>query len=392
MGRILYFLIALASYNISYADDISHLGWPQIFAKLYFQLNEKPKNYFILVSRVPSIAVDFRTNEGLHNSINSFSFQKDFHPGHEIIGWKCKIGGRPFESMVGLSGESDDQHKKLLDKGWGLTSLLATFKDGFLQNPNELENRFRYFIEENEKAAAAGNPKRIFLMATVFEITENDCERIVNETFEFVNHPNNPVQKFSMILSPARYEGAGCGSFAAHFMERIENIKTLIPHLRRQFSLPYYLFGTGTSLPEGVEIPGNITRVASPRPISKIQLISSSWTAVTSPNVDVEILDPELLVFWQKLFFDAYFDQNSKAKEKKLFNKNRSIARGVWENSEDIYNQGQKNFTYMAIDKDYDSHTQNVYSHHAQFIKDSVLTYFTFSNFPGIILEKNNFY
>lgn len=388
MGRFLYFLIIIISFNVTYADDISNLGWPKTLSKLYFQLNEKPKNYFVLVSRVPSIAVDFRTNEGLHNSINSFSFQKNFHPGHEMIGWKCKIGNMPYESMVGLSGESDDQHKILLDNGWGLTSLLATFKDGFLQDPNELEARFRYFIEENEKAAAEGSSKRIFLIATVLEITETDCESIVNETFEFMNHPNSPVQNFSMILSPERYEGAGCGSFAAHFMEKIESIKNLIPLFRRQFSLPYYLFGTGTALPEGVEIPDTIKNLASKKPVSKLRLISSSWTSAASKSVSVEILDPELLVFWQKLFFDTYFDQNNWTKEKKSFNKNKAIARGVWETSEDIYNQGQKNHTYVAIDKNYDERTQSIHSHQVKFIKDLDLTYFTFSTFPGIILER----
>ena len=121
MWRFLYFFIVLASFCTTHADDLSNLGWPQTLSKLYFQLNEKPKNYFVLISRVPSIVVDFRTTEGLHNSINSFSFQKNFHPGHEMVGWKCKVGNQPFESMMGLSGESSDQHQALLDGGWGLT-------------------------------------------------------------------------------------------------------------------------------------------------------------------------------------------------------------------------------------------------------------------------------
>lgn len=388
MGRLLYFLIIIASFNVTYADDISNLGWPKTLSKLYFQLNEKPKNYFLVVSRIPTIAVDFRTNEGLHNSINSFSFQKNFHPGHEMIGWKCKIGDHPYESMIGLSGESDDQHQALLDTGWGLSSLLATFKDGFLQDPNELEARFRYFVEENEKALQSGSSKRIFLIATVLEITETDCENIVNETFEFINHPNNPIQNFSMALTPNLYEGAGCGSFAAHFMERIESLKTLVPLFRRQFNLPNYLFGTGSALPEDVEIPEKIRNLALKKPVSKIKLISSSWTSAASPNINVEILDPELVVFWQKLFFEAYFDQNNWTKEKKSFNKNSGLARGVWESSEDIYNLGQRNFRYVAIDKNYDEHTRDLHSHQTQFIKDSTLTYFTFSNFPGIILER----
>tara|TARA_B110001454_G_C12723272_1_gene436187 strand:+ start:25109 stop:26278 length:1170 start_codon:yes stop_codon:yes gene_type:complete len=388
MRRFLYFFIIIASFCTTHADDFSNLGWPQTLSKLYFQLNEKPKNYFILVSRVPSIVVDFRTPEGLRNSINSFSFQKNFHPGHEMIGWKCKIGDQPFESMMGLSGESTDQHQVLLDGGWGLGSLLATFKDGFIQAPGELENRFKYFVEENEKAAAAGDSKRIFLMATVIEITETDCENIVNETFEFFNHPNNPAENFSMILSPEKYEGAGCGSFAAHFLQRVDSVKSLVPLFRRQYDLPNYLFGTGTALPEGVEIPEKITRVALPKPVSKIKLIASSWTSAASPNVTVEILDPELIVFWQKLFFDAYFDQKNWTKQKKSFNKNKSIARGVWESYEGVYHSGTKQYKYIAIDKNYDERTKSISTLHSKFIEGANLSYFTFSNFPGIILER----
>lgn len=387
MSRFLYFFTILTHFHFAIADDYSNLGWPQTLTKLYYQLNEKPKNFFLLVSRVPSIAVDFRSPEGMRHSINSFSFQKHFHPGHEMIGWKCRIGGQRFESMLGFSGESNDQHKVLLEAGWGLSSLLATFKDGFLQDPQELEKRFQHFLEENKKAEEAGDSRRIFLAATVIEITESDCEKIVNETFEFINHPKNPVENFSMILSPYKYEGAGCGSFAVHFMEQIESIKSLIPLFRRQFDLPNYLFGTGTALPEGVEIPEKIAQVALKKPVSKFKLVTSSWTSALAPNVNVEILDPELLVYWQKLSFDAYFDRNNWTKQKKSFNKNKAIARGVWENVEDIYDSTRSN-RYVAIDKNYDERTKSIYAHHSKLIESSNLTYFTFSNFPGIILEK----
>lgn len=362
------------------------MGWPQTLSNLYTQLDAKPKNYFILISRIPSIPVDFRSTEGMHNSINSLTFQRDFHPGHEMMGWKCRIDTIPFTTLIGLTGESSDQHTQMLDAGWGLSSLLATFKDGFIQPPGELESRFKFFAEENVKAETDKKIKKIQLIATVIEISQTDCENLVNESFEFINHPNNPSEYFSMILSPTRYEGAGCGSFAAHFIERVESLKNVTPPMRRQFQLPNYLFGTGTDLPEGVEIPDIITKVALTKPLSKLKMMASSWSpSAATPNVDVEILDPELLVFWQKLFFDAYFDQHNMTKEKKAFNKN--YARGIWEHQQDLYNSDQINTRYLAIDKSYDGRTKQISNLHANLAKDKQLTYFTFLNFPGVILE-----
>jgi hypothetical protein len=386
MGMFLFFFLLLAHLAPAHAEDYSNLGWPESLTGLYQQLSVTQKNYVLLVSRMPSIPVDFRSNEGLHNSINSFSFQKNFHPGHEMIGWKCRIDGAPFETMLGLSGESNDQHKGLLEDGWGLTSLLATFKDGFIQTPDELENRLKYFISENAKYAAAGDKKRITLISTVIEITEADCENLVNESFEFMNHPNNPVEKFSMVLSPEKYEGAGCGSFVAHFLERIESLKGLMPLFRRQFSLPNYLFGTGKSpLPNDVEIPEQIKKVALKKPVSKIKLISSSWTSSIDPAVNVEILDPELLVFWQKLIFETYFDQHKLSKQKKSFNK--SMTRGFWEKVQDLYQPESSHNQYVTIDTNYDQRTKSINALHSRIVENKNLTYFTFLNFPGIILE-----
>lgn len=386
-GFIFFISILLNSATL-YADDYTRLGWPLTLADLYRQLDAKPKNYFILISRLPSIPLDFRTAEGLHDSVNSLNFHNNFHPGHKMIGWKCNLNGEAFDSMIGLSGESDGQHRILLAAGWGLSSLLATFKDGYIQTPDELEDRFKFFVEENQKATAAGQSKKINLISTVIEISESECEKLINEVYEFVDHPNNPVLNFSMILSPNKYEGAGCGSFATHFMERIGSLKAFVPPFRRQFNLPNYLFGTGTSLPANTEIPEVIARSAVKKPISKFKLINSSWTSASSPNISVEITDPELVVFWQKLFFEAYFDRNQMKKQKKSFNK--AWKRGFWERMDDWNDTGSNNTSYVSINKEFDVQTKEISSRHSAFIEGMNMTLFTFStNFPGIILEKN---
>lgn len=387
---VLLFTIVLISTVLrsapAAAQHLTQMGWPASLTEIYNQLNKQPRNYFIIISRLPSIAVDFRSPNGMRNSINSFSFQKNFHPGHELIGWKCNIGGAPFESMMGFTGESQDQHNDLLRAGWGLSSLLATFKDGFVQIPSELESRLQSFQKENEESIAAGKGLKIYLIATVFEISENDCENVVNEVFEYIDHPKNPTQNFSLILSPDTYDGAGCGSFASHFMERIGSLAAFPKLFRRQFHLPNYLFGTGAYLPDDVEIPEKIQRLALPKTVSKLQLITQNWSSTVSPNIDVEMTDPELIVFWQKLFFQAYFDQNNLNSQKKTFNK--KLERGFWERLNDDSGSYPAQTRYVTIDKHYDDHTRKIISHQAQLLQGTKLTLFSFLNFPGIVLEK----
>lgn len=383
--HLLYFFLCLFHLSFSQGIDYTQMGWPKTLADVYAQLHSKRKNYVVLISRLPTIPVDFRSEEGLKNSINSLNFQNNFHPGHEMIGWKCHIGGTPFESMIGFTGESDDQHKKLLDSGWGLSAMLATFKDGFIQSPGELENRLKYFNEENEKALASGNPKKINLIATVVEVSEDECADMINEVYVFLDHPNRPTEKFSMILSPTEYEGAGCGSFVVHFLERIGSLKPLVSLFQRQFNLPDYLFGTGAILPLDVEIPERISRVAMTKPVSKFKLIGSSWAPSTN-NVSIQITDPELIVFWQKLIFESYFDQNHLEKEKKLFTK--KMTRGFWEKSSDYRESEIYETRFVKIDEHFDSKTKEIVAQHSQVMKSAQLTFFTFLTFPGIILEK----
>ncbi|MBL7546250.1 MAG: hypothetical protein JNL11_20690 [Bdellovibrionaceae bacterium] len=383
---VLFFMASLLATVSATAQDYSQLGWPRTLTELYKQLEAKEKNFFIIISRLPSQPIDFRTNQGMHDSLNSIAFQKNYHPGHKMMGWKCRINGAPFETMLGMSGETTDQHEVLLENGWGLTSLLATFKDGFIQTPEELENRFEFFMEENKMADDEGKKRPIFLVATVIEISEVDCENLVNESFEFFSHPNNPAENFSLILSPDKYEGGGCGSFVAHFMKQITSLKPLIPFFRRQLRLPNYLFGTGTALPDDVEIPDRIKQIASPGPVSKLKLITSLWNSSTSSNLSVEILDPEHVVFWQKLFFETYFDRNSWTKEKKSFNK--LVARGVWQRTEDTALSENGANVYIPIDRNYDPRLEAIYRLQSQLVENMKLTYFTFSNFPGMILEK----
>lgn len=376
-----FFLVALGSK--SWGQSLARQGWPASLKDLYSYTQSSQKSYVLLVSRLPSIVVDFRTNQGIRNSINTFNFQKNYHPGHEMIGWSCKMNGSTYTSFIGFSGESDNQSTELLNKGWGLTSLLATFTDGYVQTPNDLEERFQYFNQEFEK-----DPKGPFyLMANLFEITAKDCESLIREVYRYTSNPEKPTKKFGLLVNPEKNEGAGCGSFAIHFFEKIKAFENISQQFKRQYKLPYYLFGKGEDLPSSVEIPESIQRVSVDQKVSKVKLISYDWSPSKDLNLDAEMIDPELVIFWQKKFFEEFFKNNQQPPNYNYSFFKKKAKRGHWELIDDIYNNGQAQSKYIEIDDNYDFHTQSLAKRAKYDLQGKKLSFFKFLNFPGMIVE-----
>lgn len=381
MNYKLIFIFILFTSSL-FAQSLAQMGWPKALEDVYNYTQKTRKNYVLLVSRLPTIVIDFRSNQGIKNSINSLSFQKDYHPGHKMIGWACKIKDVSYNSFIGFSGESTDQHKAMLDSGWGLTSLLAHFTDGFIQTPNDLEERFNNFNAEFEKKPNGD----FYLIANLFEVSDSDCENIVNEVFNYTSHENEPYTKFGLLLDPRKYEGAGCGSFAIHFFEQISRFKKIANLFTRSFKIPEHLFGNGTILPEHVEIPDGIKNIQSQEPVSKFRLISSDWSEGSKKNLDMSLIDPELVILWQKQFFAEYFNQHPEhSAYKKFFTK--KTKRGLWETVNNHYNGNQTQNQYIEIDKNYDERASIAVTNAQSQLQNSRLTFFKFLNFPGIIVE-----
>lgn len=367
----------------SYAQSLARQGWPSSLKDLYQYTQSTQKSYVLLVSRLPSITIDFRTNNGIRNSINTFNFQKDYHPGHEMIGWSCTMNGSTYTSFVGFSGESNNQSTELLNQGWGLTSLLATFTDGFVQTPKDLEERFQYFNQEFEK-----DPKGPFyLMANLFEITQKDCESLIREVYRYTTHPEKPTSKFGLLVNPEKNEGAGCGSFAIHFLEKIKSFQDISNLFKRNYKLPYFLFGRGEILPDNVEIPLKIQQVSVDQKVSKLRLISYDWNPSKDLNLEATLIDPELVIFWQKKFFESYYSENNTAQEYDYTFYKKKTKRGHWELTEDIYNSNQTQSKYIEINDNYDFNTQALAKRAKSDLQGKKLKLFKFLNFPGIIVE-----
>lgn len=365
------------------AQSLARQGWPESLKDLYQHTQSTQKNYVLLVSRLPSIVIDFRSNQGIRNSISSFNFQKDYHPGHEMIGWACKMNGISYNSFIAFTGETNNQANNLIENGWGLTSLLATFNDGYIQTPRDLEERFQHFNEEFEK-----NPKGpLYLMANLFEISEKDCESLIREVYRYTNHPDKPTTKFGLLLDPNSYQGAGCGSFVIHLLEKVAQFKDISLDFKRHFKLPYYLFGTGDFLPDQVEIPTQIQRVQISKKVTKFSLISYDWSESRNLNLEASLIDPELIIQWQKKYFEAYYQDN---KSSPIYDYNffkKKTKRGHWELTNNIYDSGQVQSKYLEINDNYDLPSQKVSFRAMNNLKGKKLTLFKFLNFPGIIVE-----
>lgn len=381
----LFSLLFLASSSRSWAQSLARQGWPASLKELYSYTQSTQKSYVLLVSRLPSIVLDFRSNQGLRNSINTFNFQRDYHPGHEMIGWSCQMNGSTYTSFIGFSGESNNQSTELLNKGWGLTSLLATFTDGYIQTPNDLEERFQYFNEEFEK-----NPKGPFyLIANLFEITTKDCESLIREVYRYTSNPEKPTTKFGLLVDPKKNEGAGCGSFAIHFFEKVKAFENISEQFKRHYKMPYYLFGKGEDLPDSVSIPESIQRITYNEKVSKVKLISYDWSPSSDLNLEAQMVDPELVIFWQKKFFEAFFKNNKKLSNFDYNFFRKKTKRGHWELIDDIYNNGQAQSKYIEIDDNYDFYTQSLAKRAINDLQGKKLIFFKFLNFPGMIVENN---
>lgn len=385
---ILFFIIiALSSTGKGQAlvQHLSQQGWPASFTELYNRLNQNPeKNYIVLTTLFPTKAIDYRTENGIRDSVNQLNFQKNYHPGHQMIGWKCQLNGINHTSFTGFNGELKNQIRRMLSSGWGLTSLLATFTDGYLENPGHLENRFQEWLADNENSQ--------FLMTTVFEVSSDDCEQVINEVYNFASATQQPATKFSLLALPEKEEGAVCNSFALNLIRNTREFQNISPLLYRNLSLPQYLFGQGSELPENVILPTSITKLDRKKKVSVLGLIASDWRSSVDPSVKLRIVDTELMIYWQKLHFKAYFDQlqseglQIKKEKKAFFQKTR---RGFWERSQSHYDPSSIN-TYMEIDKDLDEHTQKIHDFVTTAKESKHYSLLRLNQYPILIIENKS--
>lgn len=388
MIKIWVSLFILLQSNLLLGQSLSQQGWPSSLAELYYKLEQQPqKNYVVLSTLFPTQVIDYRSAEDMKSSVNRLNFYKNFHPGHQMIGWKCNIKNTPHISFVGMNGETQHQISRMFDMGWGLTSMLSTYTDGYIETPGQLESKFESVHETYDSK----DPYKQFLLTTVIEISESECDNLVNEFYNFTSDLNQPGKKFSLIADPSKYEGAVCNSFAFQLLSKIDRFQSLSKLIQREITLPDYLFGNGDTLPENVEIPEKIKKIQKKSKLSKLQLIAHQWNP-TFQNLNFNLIDAELIILFQKKLTQSFFEENSVNhklnQEKKWFEK--ETHRGFWKTVKDPIDEHIQQQVYFKIDDKFDSKTSQISVFANDFLKNKKVEYFKTNNFPLIIIEENN--
>lgn len=198
--------------------------------------------------------------------------------GHTIVGWQC---GR-HQGMTSMSGANGPESIRLLREGWGLVSALSVYTDGklFAEGEHRIAN-----LEAIEQGRA---------IVTVVEVSRADCLGLRQSLTRFVTHPDAPVEKFGLMLTPERFEGGGCISFGFFLANAAGAMREITPLIRREVPLHAPMLGRG-----GADLPG-VLHYRPPagcceRPLPLDNLLFQNWGA--GPEVDrVRVEDGELVI------------------------------------------------------------------------------------------------
>ena len=293
--KILGILALLAVLSVSFAraaDATYHpvdskkvlplinAGWGPTFKDLQPKLNPE-KNYITWAIEFPAIAYDFRSAEYFRRSIIGGP-QNTEAISHMMIAWQCHDSdGKLFRGATGFTGENSKQTMALLEEGWGLTSFFATFTDGELNTPEDIEEYFTDAAKENHPVAHI-----------TVEVSAESCQKAQAFIKSFIDHPNKPGTKFGANLRPLKFEGAGCGTFASAVLTHAGVMPSLQPLMWRTVRASKYLMGWGQDLPPKtrMKLPGDIELPERWVWMGRMQM--EPWMAEDGPALSV--VDPEM--------------------------------------------------------------------------------------------------
>lgn len=266
-----------------------NIGWPKQLSALNQQTNDG-KSYLVVISLMPQPAVDIESAEAFRRSLIEVAADGDESIlGHVMFGWKCPTAGGVLHGMSAMTGESSDQIYRMTKSGWGYTSMMSTFTDGFLQNAEEIGQEE---IEDNMKKGKS-------FLSMAIEVTPQECMNFYNALKTFVTHPNVPMNRFGSMTDPSAYTGGGCISTALSFFSKakvlpdVANFKRTVPFNKK-------FIGKGDELPKKTELPNEDFWKNRSR-ISFDTLVFSSWAVKPSDDtITMNLEDPELLIAFMK--------------------------------------------------------------------------------------------
>lgn len=264
-------------------------GWFDDLGKLQAELDPK-RSYVVLNMIEPGLPMDLRSAELFRRSYVAPGLSDSFNKpalGHAIVAWQCaRPGKKPVRGATGLTGEASGQSGQMVKAGWGLTPIVSTYTDGYLQTAESIGSTLQW-----RKAK-----ERMWSLAV--EVEPAQCESMVRFLRAFLFHPSRPMNNFGLAVDPEKMQGGGCGSFASAMANHARLFPpAMIEAFHRQVSAPTSLFGRGLPAPELV-IPFAVKngRPGEIHKVSLLRFLDGPWSG-GGPQESIDIVDPELILF-----------------------------------------------------------------------------------------------
>ncbi len=287
----------LQSLTPAYANEevfeSLHDEWPEAFNKID-KLTNDGKSYLMMVASLPTPAIDIGTAESFRRTLIYVSANGGGEGvlGHVMFAWKCVTPKGVKQGMSGMTGENESQIEKMVDSGWGFNAMLSTFKDGYLQTPEMIqEEKF----DDDEEG------KNTFFTVGM-EVSQEECMSFRQHLKDFVTHPNKPMTRFGAYgVDPAEFTGGGCIDTALTLFAKA-NIFPAVKEFKRYLKVNEKFLGKGKELPPHTLLPNDRALWENKPKVSFEQFIfATTWEP--GPNDKSFILpteDPELLLAFLK--------------------------------------------------------------------------------------------
>ncbi|HAG90383.1 MAG TPA: hypothetical protein DCL41_00840 [Bdellovibrionales bacterium] len=261
-------------------------GWAGPHAEIGQHLDSH-KNYVMWTIVAPKIPLDLRKPD-FFRQVLAQNKTDGISISHNVVAWQCHVGNKTYRGATGHSGESHNQSQEMVKLGWGLTTFLATFTDGWLTGGIHSGGMLRVRAEEEET------------FTLVVEVKENNCAQMLQFLKAFIFHPKKPVHNFGLTLDPEKFEGAGCITMAKALLKKAGVFQEVFSASHRDLFASLYRFGgNDLPLPSHTKVPELKWRKEHPKKVRLGEFFSENWNA-SGPGIHLGLLDPELLILGYK--------------------------------------------------------------------------------------------
>jgi hypothetical protein len=208
--------------------------------------------------------------------------------GHAQLAWHCSLGNDKYiDGATGQTGQNGSEGTQLVLKGIGLGILDVVFLDGYLETPEEVEERIKIADRRNNLAWIS------------FKVDKKSCLSLSSFIQEYSK--SGAPKNYGFPVDPLKYEGGGCTSFANACLTKINKKIPILKSWIRKVKVPLKYVGNL------YEILPNTTisyKASSPNDEYKISFLdfifgNVQWARDNEEYKDFYYYDPEL--FYESL-------------------------------------------------------------------------------------------